>query len=422
MDKILEVKDEKIKDSKESIAQPPNPVPPEIDDKHVEVNGAKEVNPKEIKNIEVIKENNKFETHPKNLVTKREEMVKINGAAVKDPKQKNDPDPPVVVEEKIDIIKEQKLMETMHQKVEEQKELMKEQKEILLELQKLQNDKKDKINSNEAKKIAVESIQQIANMAIQSLSAVTEKTVITNNGDVNNKPQEKLEAVQELAKQAVERIEAIKVDSVQALKSPVITDNKIISQQSVQSPVVPSVAAPDNVKVDQNEVKPHSHSPDEPQSYKQGEDAQIVNNNVLQPNKLDIVQKVAAPVAPEEVSQSIKSQIPPKVNQILHIPNNIPLQNIPNIVQPPNVGNNEQQNAETNVRQKREVVDCTNKTVLKPEDKKICDTLVTNNNVQLQNVILPSVDLEKDLSRILPGDSIVHTRSLTNYQESLTNR
>lgn len=227
LDKVLSVVE------KDSEVQPPNPLPPESASKEKHDAAIKPVDSKvEDKKIEIKLQpiepvaDKSIEGHPKNLKLKLNE-VKTNGEVIenkvveKPPKEEEKAKISTIQEktqEKIDIMKQQKLIETIKQHGEEQKELMKEQKEILDEIIKtkneLQQNKIDKpvVDSVEANKIAVESIQKIANMAIQSLSGVTDKAAVDQAGNKESEPLQKIanDAVQEIAKKAVESIVAIK--------------------------------------------------------------------------------------------------------------------------------------------------------------------------------------------------------------------
>ncbi|XP_069359225.1 putative sodium-coupled neutral amino acid transporter 10 [Maniola hyperantus] len=133
------------------------------------------------------------------------------------------------IQQKIAMMKQQQLIETIKHYNQEQKKLSREQKEILTEIQEsnkeFQQNKKD-IDSIEAKKIPVESIQKVANVAIQSLGGVTDKPVdvktekepVANiaNEAVNNivqKTQETLDAIQQIDKKNYEQLEKKKVVS-----------------------------------------------------------------------------------------------------------------------------------------------------------------------------------------------------------------
>lgn len=216
---------------KDSEVQPPNPLPPESasKEKHdsviIPVNSKMEENIVEtnLQPIESVADKSSIEGREKNTQSKLNE-IKSNGDVIENKAEKPPKEENAKVEtiqektqEKIDIMKQEKLIETIKQHGEEQKELMKKQKEILDEFIKtkkeLQQNKKNKpeVNSVEAKKLAVESIQKIANIAIQSLSGVTDKPADVQPGEKESEPLQKIanEAVQEIAKKAVESIVAI---------------------------------------------------------------------------------------------------------------------------------------------------------------------------------------------------------------------
>lgn len=632
LDKVIPVAE------KDSEVQPPNPLPPESASKEKHDAVIKPV----ISNVEenVIETNRQsigpvdktIEGHEKNSQSKLNE-IKSNGDAVenkaeKPPKEEN-PKIDTMQEksqEKIDILKQEKLIETIKQHGEEQKELMKKQKEILDEIIKtkkeLQQNKKDKpeVDSVEAKKIAVESIQKIANIAIQSLSGVTDKPADAQPGNKESEPLQKIanEAVQEIAKKAVESIVAIneinektkqnveskentiaeqqnnvnqapaqqinnqnivipqneqnlgqnvnmdrnipiaqslinsqpiaqnpndiakniyvgnqaniqpdkeqQVKIVQNLQTANIANQGNAAQIEAQPPVnelnklppvnvqapninpqsevmkpanaaipqpiieaqqqsianaqianavikqpegnaqpisggnqqllmqnanaqpnnvaksplnnqaaIPPVAhayvntiqkeniVPNNVPnqaipnkelfENQNQEiekqKVHLHSPDEPQSYKVGEDSQI--KSTMQKN---IADNVPLPIAIQ--AQALNAQLPNKpMREILEADKN-DIGNVDGAKVASNIGN-------AVLRQKREVVDCTEKILLPPEDREICETLITDHKIEKRSEeILPSkVDLNDILERKnLNFDAIHHVRSLKSYNET----
>ncbi|CAG4939109.1 unnamed protein product [Parnassius apollo] len=497
---------------KDSEVQPPNPVPPES---HSNEKGPVAVVQADSKDD--IKDSTKVhETHPKDLKMKLEETKLTNGnnkpepSNIEKPKEESvklDPN-----QEKIDILKQQKLMETIKQHGEEQKELIKEQKEILHEILKtkkeLEKDKKE-IDDNEAKKIAVESIQKIANMAIQSLSGVTDKPV-PEAFDKKVEPLQKIanDAVQEIAKKAAETLEAIgeikepmenllkkdgetkdnknvvdNKENVIPVNAPrdvkphfstvsvlpkVITGNKkekntapveslnenkikekkliTINQGSAQlnenskndvgekhlENVMNELNKQIEVAKEQlNTNKAHSHSFDEPQSYKQGEDLvkrnvqNLVNDGIAQNVPLPIALKGSFQTSDEKQSQIKNDQIKiesDKNNKAVDKDNVSPVNNVINTNGA--IKNNEVKSIENNyippkvesvvpIRQKREVVDCTEKTVLKSEDKQICENLIDS-----RNTIPSEVKLEIGLPMKFPVYSnIIHQRSLKSYNE-----
>lgn len=390
-------------------------------------------------------------------------------------------------------IKQQQLIETIKQHGEEQKELMKEQKEILHEIKELKQNKD--ADNNEAKKIAVESIKQIADMAIKSIGGVTDKPVGEPKEDQKAEHFEKLtnEAVKEIAKKAVETIEAIqeikdnpeavipavhpsntKIENAKAVEKPsVIIPNQVdtkpypvINQnlqnnqnegkhqvnikrellsnnapdsevkQSVEQairPVAPTIAAasvaieknvPYNVASINNvaekeiqkviKVEPHSHSPDEPQSYKLGEDTHIKKED----NKL--IQNVPLAVAMNDKAK-LESRVETNAkSNIAELKQNI-------------IGNNnslkqrialKEENiiskVEHLVREKRDVVDCTHTVTLDPADRNLCKTL---NLLPLDNDFLPKVDLNDLMSKMALNLDLRHiSRSLKNYDDTESKR
>ncbi|CAH0729543.1 unnamed protein product, partial [Brenthis ino] len=469
---------------KDSEVQPPNPVPPESHSKE------------EIPQKNVVKQilaqknllNEASESHPRNVNLKLNEEKLANGAKVVEEKkevpniEKLKEDNLQSSQEKIDIMKHQQLIETIKQHGEEQKELIKEQKEILDEIMKTKKElqkNKNEVDSSEAKKIAVESIQKIANMAIQSLSGVTDKPV--DEVAVKGDPLKKIAniAVNKIAKQAEETLDAIKHIDEAKDKKQIVPETEVKkdnnaniqininnNQQNVldinSKPKIESVQKPasekniveklsngiangkevqsnikqnaqpekqSNLKIDsvQNKpkldikgvkeevndknivkdtVKEHSHLPDEPQSYKEGEDSQKVLK--LQNN----VQNVPLLIAMSE-NKTLKDKfIETHKEDIINKNGAINFKET-------NINNNEDDNSNIIPRRKREVVDCTEKTTLKPEDKQICENLDNEQNKVPQEVYLKNVDLgESVLSNDLPVKAMLHhIRSLKSIPD-----
>ncbi|KPJ12346.1 Putative sodium-coupled neutral amino acid transporter 10 [Papilio machaon] len=476
---------------KDSEVQPPNPIPPESHSNEKPPENPIPIDPK-LKQVEPEQESKQDakvigisgETHPKDLKMKLEEAKLNNG---NDKIETNNIEKPKEIvkpessQEKIDILKKQKLIETIKQHGEEQKELIKEQKEILHKIMKtkkeLEKDKKE-IDDTEAKKIAVESIQKIANMAIQSLSGVTDKPAAhIDVADRKEEPLQKIanEAVQEIAKKAAETLEAIgekKAPEANLPKSPdeIKSDqkiqgenvenkpdniNKIISQihnlhaqnnlpQAVKQNEVNPQPIQQNNKQEQNQPilnkeeqnvkkdiekplqnvedqknkvnKEHFHSADEPQSYKEGEDS--LKRNVASISSM--AQNVPLPIALKGNQDDVKSNNielkPDKQNNLKDINEAIPLnnENKPKI-DDVKTQNNQNQNIEPVVsRQKREVIDCTEKTILKPEDKPICEKLISN-----KNGLTKDVKIDIGLPVNLPLHSNILRRSLKSYKEDV---
>ncbi|XP_047503599.1 putative sodium-coupled neutral amino acid transporter 10 [Pieris napi] len=411
-------KDENNNDVKDSVALPPNPVPPEsqsnekpksvIEDKKdiIPDDKEKELN---IKTSDEQLQNGKAIDKEKRNGQATSNVA--NGEEVKDVEEKAKE--VKSHQEKVDMDKHKQLMETIKQHGQEQKELIKEQKEILDKLRKTKNEleKNKKDNDNEeTKKIAVESIQKIANMAIQSLTGVSDKPLEIKE---DKKPEPKLDDVNILKKTA-ENLNAIKNRELK--EKPVNVKEKIVEKE-VQKPIKdlenfePMKVRAEEAKIDlinkekPNDIPPlppkqeanenikskHSHSPDEPQSYKQGEDRQ--------PIKLkNSVGSVPLAIALSESSKINKNYQPKLVEQN-------GAKNVKNV------------DTISEQRQKREVVDCTEKTTLKPEDREICENLI-NKEIE-HSEILPKVDLNNVLSNLQP---VHHIRSLKSYIEAKENQ
>ncbi|XP_073947368.1 uncharacterized protein [Choristoneura fumiferana] len=146
----------------------------------------------------------------------------------------------------------------------------------------------------------------------------------------------------------------------------------------------------------------HSHSPDEPQSYKQGEDAQKILDT-----KENILNNVPLPIAMN--GNGIKSA--EKKLEVVKSPE----------IHVQNQNGAKEDSVKTNDnllgRQKREVVDCGDKVSLKAEDKEICKNLLNSKDSQ---EILPKVDLNDALNNGVPVvnmDMVHHMRSLKSYNE-----
>ncbi|XP_045766393.1 putative sodium-coupled neutral amino acid transporter 10 [Maniola jurtina] len=463
---------------KDSEVQPPNPVPPES---HSNEKLPVIYPVHEQKNIVPIVDVKDSITHPKNVISKINGEKLVNGVsksevedkiAIPDKIEQPKEEKAQANQQKIDMMKQQQLIETIKQHGQEQKELIKEQKEILTELQKAKKEfqqNKKEMDSIEAKKIAVESIQKIANVAIQSLSGVTDKPVDVKAekepvGNIANeavdkivqKAQETFNAIQQIDKKKNEQLEKDKIvhsqvinnvpqiplkdnavplnnvpihhsghESIkqnvvntnldkQAIKREVPDDNKLEINNLQQKPKEEPEIHPNPVKnilksIELNgnnlEVpnKAHSHLPDEPKSYQQGEDTQINQNPELKPNN-DNVQNVAVVKTEHKEDINKNEPIKSKENGDIKFKADDILGNIAN-------GN-------VIPRRKREVVDCTKQTTLKPEDKQICENLVNvPDNRKTQEVFLPNVNLaDVGLSDTFQMIASHHMRSLKSIQ------
>lgn len=548
------------KDEVDSEIQPPNPVPPESQsnekkpiDSANKVEEAHEIIEKKIENAYKASE-----SHPRNLKTKLLNDAKIrieqsnrsNGKSIDVEEAENkvmeQPKEEIIeqltqVKQKIEIMKKQQLLKTMqeHNEQQEKKDLFKEQQEILNELEKTRNElqqNKKEVDSDEVKKIAVESIKKIADIAIQSLSGVSDKPSVQDN-EKKSEPMENIanEALHEIAK-VVGSIEAIKEkenpiepakpkladvinnNGLNNIVDPVLQNNipnqelnsniasvlpqnnlSVINQAPIQSNVqinqkvdavnqkptnnvipaasiqqeaklnqdpanlsvnishpipnlplvhqpnvavkpqenvIPNVPIPaaNIVNQDQNILvnqpnfnqgldKAHSHSPDEPQSYKQGEDSQDVakestnvplpiakNENSQKVEQIEIV-KPEPVIAEAEVPKS--AVVVEKANSVMNVQ-----ANVQNNGAKDTISNNLDSKTDSNIplRHKREVIYCTDKTLLKAEDKEICKTLIGSRDNKIQDV-LPNVDLNDVLPKTLPLDTIHLMRSLKSYDE-----
>lgn len=388
------------------MVQPPNPLPPESASKEKHDPIIKPVNPKVQENvietnlqpIEPVADKS-IEGHEKNLQPKLNE-IKSNGdmienKAEKPPKEDNAKIDTIQEksQEKIDILKQEKLIETIKQHGEEQKELMKKQKEILDEIIKtkkeLQQNKKDKpeVDSVEAKKLAVESIQKIANIAIQSLSGVTDKPADVQPGNKESEPLQKIanEAVQEIAKKAVESIVAIneikekqsvetrgnmaeQQNNIDQVPAPLINDQNIQIQQNEQ------YSGP-NANIDSNIPIAQKLINSQPIAQIQNDIAKNINpgNQVnIQPDKeqqLKIVQDLQSANAANQ-GHAAKNLAEPPLNQI----NELPPVNVqaPNINQQPEKINPENAaNSQPILEEQRIANGQPTNTIMKPSEQNV---------------------------------------------------
>lgn len=462
-----------LNNEQDSKVQPPNPVPPESHS--IEKNpSANIVNQKLIKEILQDQKDTadtlKSSTHPKNEKLKLGDEIIANGDTgvnKKEPSkiEKASEEKLQSNQEKTDMIKQQQLIETIKQHGEEQKELIKEQKEILDEILKtkkeLEKNKKE-ADSNEAKKLAVESIQKIADVAIKSLSGVTDPPAVlkdVNQGDNINKYEH--DAANEIARKAKEALDAIKkLDREKKEKEKAILEEKhkdtnvksgnentinqvqqnLINTDKIKDSEKLNIAKQDNLKREENQhgvqsilnsnlnvnnqlninrqadkqnnppSKDHSHLPDEPQSYKQGEDSQKKDDSKPNHQRKNNIQSVPLPIALKENGNS---------NKIADINNNL-VQNNGAVNFKDDILQNIASGQKIVPRRKREVVDCTEKTTLNAEDRQICESLLNTPNIVPEETILKKVNLgEIGLSNSLPLQAMAlhHIRSLKSIQD-----
>lgn len=180
-----------------------------------------------------------------------------------------------------DDFKKQELLHTIKRHEEEQRKMVIEQQKILEEIKETQKDiqikqKADDVNSAETKKLAVENIQKIAKLAIESLGGQVE---ITTHSAVKVSLMEKQPFIQPL--------EVVKSMNIVQQKQEKIdnTANEVIKE---------SPKGNEQISMN-NEVKQtanaHIHSKDEPESYKTGEDTvkldkiKVVVNNLTLSHK-----------------------------------------------------------------------------------------------------------------------------------------
>ncbi|XP_032520560.2 putative sodium-coupled neutral amino acid transporter 10 [Danaus plexippus] len=427
---------------KDSEVQPPNPVPPES---HSDEKKSPPFNIVDSKLKQLVQERRELDkvpdAKPSNVQIKLNGEEVANGVKITkeenvrkdEEKMKEIKTPPN--QDKIDIIKQQQLIETIKQHGEEQRELIKEQKEILVELKKTKDEmkkNKEESDSNDAKKIAVESIQKIADVAIKSLVGDTDKIE-----DKHSKPEEPIaniinKAVSDIAKKAEETLDAIKkkdeakedkpkekltiegkvdksVDKQKPVQKPQQIEDeplKIVNEQdSAKADNAPvnnqnqfkmneklSPEENQNVKViGDTKPKEHVHMPDEPQSYKQGEDVQSDKQKISNINNKETLPKDNKENL-NKISQAASDN--KEQNGFIYKETNI-LKDIAN-------GN-------IIPRKKRETVDCTEKMLLKAESRQICLNQFNKRDDENKESYIRNVDLgEVDLQNSLP----VHIRSL----------
>ncbi|VVC98056.1 unnamed protein product [Leptidea sinapis] len=294
---------------KDSVVLPPNPIPPDsqpLENKLAEDASKKIVGKQQIKEdkIEIL-------PNDKEVVNKVSEE---NNIPPPDPKKVNGKLQPIPkLEEKVQSnqesldIKQQQLIETIKQHGEEQKELIKEQKEILDELIKTKKEiekNKEEKDSNEAKKIAVESIQKIANVAIQSLTGVSDS------------PGQNVDAVklkENIAKNAVNDI-AKAVEALDTIKKTNEKDDHKIRQEinelklKKQHNLIPAASVLSNSQDNKQNIKIHDLKSVEQNNIVKTSIPEIVRNG-------DIPQKKVQNKIVESIQEN-KQSIPPIENKI----------------------------------------------------------------------------------------------------------
>lgn len=268
-------------------------------------------------------------------------------------------------------------------------ELIKEQKEII---QELEHKPVDEIKNDDPKKVALESIQQIRDVALKKLNEadISAKGVEDKNVDL---------AKQEIAKQAVESI--IAINEIQE-KVAAIDKNKVVEtlpnekvqydQNLPQSEAQHIIAKDTNPETNKKDIDViPKHSPDEPNSYKQEENMQ--QQNIKAPSKETIL-----PIA---LSLNENTQV--KTAQNLQENNdNSKLKKETNVIN--------EIKQDTVVREKRELLDSHEPC---PANKDIC-----NNNLpqDLNAVVLKNVDLNDAIVRNVMDTAVVG-RSLKSISE-----
>ncbi|XP_077297380.1 uncharacterized protein LOC143919069 isoform X2 [Arctopsyche grandis] len=280
---------EKVDVKKESRLEPPNPVPPKedvttkkVDSREVKV-APLNINVKEEVAVNVMKPDlqtnvSVIKSDSKSKEVKVDVDVKIDSTL----KEKNDSND----------IKKQNLMETIKRHEKEQREIVQEQQEILKEMKKTKKEMEDEnllkkmedvgLNSIENKKLAVENIQKLAKLAIESLGGkldlVTEKAENTQSMKTSKEPPPKVKQIDQ-----VER-----------------------APEEVELPKAPKL--PDN----------HVHKEDEPLSYKTGEDAELAKNTIgemKQTDRANIMKKPPIPVYVLNQAKKVAEKAQVEVNQ-----------------------------------------------------------------------------------------------------------
>lgn len=175
----------------------------------------------------------------------------------------------------IDDFKKQELLHTIKRHEEEQRKMVLEQQKILEEIKETQKDiqikqKTEDVNSAETKKLAVENIQKIAKLAIESLGGQVE---ITTHAAVKSSHIEKQPEVFKSVNIVQQKPEKIDNTANEVIKvSPKLNDQLSINNDAKQT------------------VNAHIHTKDEPESYKAGENTvklliKADSNNLTLSNK-----------------------------------------------------------------------------------------------------------------------------------------
>lgn len=439
---------------RESEVQPPNPVPP--DSSKEKIPDIALIENKKVQEAvsDVIKVNGdkEPELHPKDVKSKLNEVkAVIDGNVMKEeivkkieePKQMNEN------EDRLRILKQQKLIETIKKHGEEQKELVQEQKEIIDEL--LKNKKEEKENSNDGIKLS--EVKGIADVPPGRPAGIPETHAALQNAEES--PNEAKQQIDQRAAEAIKVIEEVikpeqpknirnvadnvnsehiqqnaqnanpsnnpnadigKLKEISRIPEPIVNELNNFNRplpvnvrSAVKQESPPQVGQGDVNKetqkqnLDDTEIKKlqeasvqknirtlNSDSPDVPQSYKQGMD----NKNVMQNVPL------ALAMNDKQLKNEINNGVPKK--NVEKLSNDIVDQQNPNLVP---------------MRQKRQTIDCSNKATLRVEDRRICENLIGYPNSN--DVILPEVDLNDAFVKRIPIDENVLRvgRSLKIYDE-----
>lgn len=329
----------------ESRLEPPNPIPPK-EDSNVKPNSIEQ---KSNLSLEGAKKDKVIEAPDTNIEKGKLEENENNNKDVK-PEVTHSPDNKEndsVMKNKNDEIKKQDLMETIKRHEKEQREIIQEQKEILKEMKKTQKELEEEnllkkvadnaLNEIDNKKIAVENIQKLAKLAIESLGGkldiVTEKSeqllkneIISIENDekkVNkNEDNNKSKVSKELHIQKKDEPDSYKMGkNLEELKINKETEEKnVLKSVLIAKPPIPIALSMVKEKLDVvqsnnqlekkeiNNVKPISVDENTIQNSYTNDKRNIVETYVPNNNQLNILQKQ------NEIQSIIKDEKPKSIN------------------------------------------------------------------------------------------------------------
>lgn len=265
-----------INEKMESRLEPPNPIAPK-EDSNIKQNSVEKISNLSHENIKkdtVIKTLDTNDRKDKSDIKENNKNVKSEIVQSLENKENES-----IIKNKNDDIKKQDLIETIKRHEKEQREIIQEQKEILKEIKKTQKELEEEnhlkkvadntLNDIENKKIAVENIQKLAKLAIESLGG-------------------KLDIVTEKSDQSIKKI----------LTSTENNEKKINIIEDVR-----------NSNSNISKIL-HIHKEDEPDSYKLGESLKElkINKDINDGKSLKpvLVVKPPIPIALSMVKENVK--------------------------------------------------------------------------------------------------------------------